>query len=97
MEMPTPCQHCGEWFDLNDGYCSEKWHPNTTICEACHSEEQLEIEKDEEIQEWIEQIEEAIWEIVASAALLKENKAFDKVPEGRRKIIDLLIENEKKD
>lgn len=47
MEMPTPCTHCGEIFDLNDGYGSEKWHPNTVICESCYEKEKEEIEEDE--------------------------------------------------
>lgn len=47
MEMPTPCTHCGEIFDLNDGYGSEKWHPNTVICESCYEKEDEEIEEDE--------------------------------------------------
>ena len=47
MEMPTPCEHCGEWFDLNDGYGSEKWHPNTVICENCYEKESEEIEEDD--------------------------------------------------
>ena len=33
MDMPTPCQKCGNLFDLNDGVGSEKWFPNTVICE----------------------------------------------------------------
>jgi len=28
MEMPTPCQKCGNLFDLNDGTGSTKWFPN---------------------------------------------------------------------
>lgn len=47
MEMPTPCEHCGKIFDLNDGYRSDKWHPDITICSDCHTEEQEEIEQDE--------------------------------------------------
>lgn len=47
MEMPTPCVHCDEIFDLNDGYGSEKWHENITICPKCHEEEEKEIEEDE--------------------------------------------------
>lgn len=35
FEMPTPCQKCGEIFDLNDGVGSELWFPNTVICENC--------------------------------------------------------------
>jgi hypothetical protein len=47
MEMPTPCEHCSKIFDLNDGYRSEKWHPDIVICEECHNKEQEEIEQDE--------------------------------------------------
>lgn len=47
MEMPTPCQHCGEIFDLNDGFGSEKWYPNTVICKSCSEKETEEIEEDE--------------------------------------------------
>ena len=47
MEMPTPCEHCGTTFDLNDGYASEKWHDNIVICEKCHNEEEAEIEEDD--------------------------------------------------
>ena len=47
LEMPTPCEHCNTIFDLNDGYGSEKWHPNITICANCHQEEEKEIEEDE--------------------------------------------------
>lgn len=59
MEMPTPCQKCGEWFDLNDGCGSEKWYPNTVICEDCHEQERQEIERDEEIQELTDDISDA--------------------------------------
>ena len=47
FEMPTPCANCGELFDLNDGYASEKWFKGTIICEKCHDEEEQEIEEDE--------------------------------------------------
>lgn len=47
MEMPTPCTHCGEIFDLNDGCASDKWYRDTIICEKCSDEEQKEIEEDE--------------------------------------------------
>lgn len=56
MEMPTPCRSCGEWFDLNDGYGSEKWYPNTVICKTCREEEEREIEREDHIQYLIEQI-----------------------------------------
>ena len=51
FEMPTPCSHCGEIFDLNDGRCSDKWYPDTTICEACSVLEQEEIEEDSRWEE----------------------------------------------
>lgn len=63
MEMPTPCQKCGGWFDLNDGYGSEKWFPNTTICEDCYHEEEKEIEHDEKVQELTDQISVLEWDI----------------------------------
>lgn len=80
MEMPTPCEHCGTIFDLNDGRCSEKWHPNTTICEKCYEEEELEIEEDERWEEinleisnalYIPKTEEGAW-----AKVTDENKAL---------------------
>lgn len=63
MEMPTPCQKCGEWFDLNDGVGSEKWFPRTVICSECGEKEQqiIEIETDiEDLQDEIDQAEESI-------------------------------------
>ena len=47
MDIPTPCQHCGELFDLNDGGASSKWYPNTIICPQCSDEEDKEIEEDD--------------------------------------------------
>ncbi|MBD8081111.1 hypothetical protein [Chryseobacterium caseinilyticum] len=47
MEEPTLCIHCDEWFDLSDGYGSEKWHDNTIICRNCHIKEEVEIEADD--------------------------------------------------
>ena len=63
MEMPTPCQKCGGWFDLLDGCGSEKWFPNTVICEDCYNEEQQEIEHDERITELQDQITNLEWDI----------------------------------
>ncbi len=59
MEMPCPCQRCGEWFDLNDGVGSDKWYPNTVICASCGRLEEKEIEIDEEIEELKEAISDA--------------------------------------
>ena len=45
MEMPTPWVHCRVWFDLNDGYSSDKWHNGITICPTCHEMEEKEISR----------------------------------------------------
>ena len=72
MEMPTPCNHCGKIFDLNDGYGSEKWYPNIIICEPCHYKEEAEIEREEEIENLIEAIRDAEWTLKYSQERLKE-------------------------
>lgn len=59
MDMPCPCQKCGEWFDLNDGTPSGKWYPKTVICEKCGVEEEKEMDIDNEIEELKEQISNA--------------------------------------
>ena len=84
MEMPTPCVHCGEWFDLNDGYGSDKWHPNTTICAKCHEEEEKEIEKDEEIEDCKDNLADA------EASLLLYRKRLTELG------VDLQEENQNK-
>lgn len=63
MEMPTPCVHCGVIFDLNDGYGSEKWHKDIVICEKCFREEELELDRDDEIEDLCLQISDAEWTI----------------------------------
>jgi hypothetical protein len=50
FEMPCMCD-CGEWFDLNDGYRSNK--SNKVICDICHHFEK----KDEEIKDIAYQLE----------------------------------------
>ncbi|GGG34020.1 hypothetical protein GCM10011378_08060 [Hymenobacter glacieicola] len=59
MEMPCPCQHCGEWFDLHDGRSSKSWYPGTVICKECRDEEREEMEaeaaEDEEEDEYEEE------------------------------------------
>jgi hypothetical protein len=59
MEMPTPCQKCGGWFDLLNGVGSDKWFPNTVICEQCAEIEQQEMEVEEQIEELKSDIEDA--------------------------------------
>ena len=61
MDMPTPCANCNEIFDLNDGYGSEKWYPNITICEKCHEDEEAEIEEDERWETINDEIGEALY------------------------------------
>lgn len=72
MEMPCPCQRCGNWFDLNDGVGSQKWYPNTVICENCADEEDEEIERDEEVMRLQGEIEDAKWTIEHNTKRLKE-------------------------
>lgn len=72
MEMPTPCAHCGGWFDLKDGYSSEKWYSGIVICEGCHTEEEAEVERDDEIEELNSQIEDAQHTIASAQERLKE-------------------------
>lgn len=72
MEMPCPCQHCGGWFDLNDGYGSEKWYPNTVICEDCGKEEEKEIERDDEIEDLKNALSDAEWTVSDCRRRLKE-------------------------
>ncbi len=72
MEMPTPCQKCGEWFDLNDGRSSEKWFPDTVICEKCADEERKEIDSDEEIQDLKNSIDDAVVTIKEARNRLSE-------------------------
>lgn len=63
FEMPTPCQNCGNLFDLNDGTVSTKWFPNTVICSKCGDEEQALVERDEEIEDLKNQIDDAVFTI----------------------------------
>ena len=63
MDMPCPCQRCGKWFDLNDGVGSEKWYPNTVICEDCGREEEKEIERDEQIEDLKSSLEDAVYTV----------------------------------
>ena len=72
MEMPTPCVNCGKVFDLHDGRGSQKWYPNTVICKECYEKEQIEIERDEEIYELRNTIEDAKYQIEEARKRLKE-------------------------
>lgn len=84
MEMPTPCQHCGEIFDLNDGYGSEKWHKNVVICEKCYREEEAEIEEDERWEGINIEISNALYH-------LKEEGAWGKLSDVNRALIIQIV------
>ena len=92
MEMPTPCQHCNGIFDLNDGSASEKWYPNTIICESCGRREEEEIERDNEIEELRERYSNAKWEIEDARnqlIILGVSDIDDEKQEGAEKILPL--------
>lgn len=72
MDMPTPCQHCGGIFDLNDGSRSDKWYPNTVICEDCGRLEEKEIEQDEEMQELVDILGDAYYTVKETLLQLVE-------------------------
>lgn len=63
MEMPTPCQKCGSWFDLNDGCPSEKWFPDTVICEKCGTLEEKEVELEDELETVKVDLANAKWDV----------------------------------
>jgi hypothetical protein len=84
MEMPTPCEHCGKIFDLNDGYRSEKWHKNVVICEKCYREEEAEIEEDERWEGINIDVSNALYE-------LKEDGAWAKLTDENRALIIQLV------
>jgi len=69
--MPVPCSKCGSWFDLNDGVGSDKWFPNEVICEDCSVEERKEIERDEEIEESINSLDDALCTVLEQLQHLK--------------------------
>lgn len=79
MDMPCPCQNCGTWFDLHDGHGSEKWFPNTVICEECYLIEEKEIENDNEIEEQINALNDAVWTINESLKELERLGAKQQV------------------
>lgn len=74
FEMPTPCQHCGDIFDLHDGVGSESWYPGTVICEACARIEEREMEILEDIEMCELEIEDAKWQIKHSEKELDVKK-----------------------
>lgn len=70
-DMPCPCTMCNEWFDLNDG----KEHPrkeNQIICAACANAIQIEVDREEEIEELQSSISDAEYTIKDAQKRLKE-------------------------
>lgn len=63
MDMPTPCIHCGELFDLNDGGTSGKWYPSTIICPQCSTQEDGEIEEDERWETINNEVSNALYDL----------------------------------
>jgi len=55
MEMPTPCVTCDETFDLNSGRCGLTHKTsNITICNNCHSNQQEQKNRIDEIRQALE-------------------------------------------
>lgn len=73
MEMPTPCQKCDGWFDLNDGTGSEKWFPRTIICPECGEREQAIIDVENDIEDLQEEIDSAKEDISAGKKTIRVN------------------------
>jgi len=63
FDMPTPCRHCGETFDLYDGFGSDKWYQNIVICASCHEKESVEIEEDEMWYEINKELSNALFDL----------------------------------
>jgi hypothetical protein len=70
MEMPCRCD-CGKWFDLNDGYSSEK-QKNKVICGECGETEEKEIEREEQITDWKSSYDNAKYDMESAAKELKK-------------------------
>jgi len=71
MEMPTPCENCGDIFDLNDGRRSPR-KQKIVICEPCAEKEQEEIDREEEITSLREQISDAEHTLTYAKERLRE-------------------------
>jgi hypothetical protein len=69
--MPCICSVCSGWFDLNDGSANPR-KQNEVICEGCADDIEKEIEREDEIQELLDQISDAEYTIKESKARLAE-------------------------
>ena len=84
FEMSVICQHCGEVFDLNDGYGSEKWCPNKIICKDCWNKEQEEIEEDGRWEDINIDISNALYDV-------EKEDAWAKLTDANQKLITKII------
>ncbi|UXQ88827.1 hypothetical protein [Tenacibaculum phage Larrie] len=89
MEMPTPCQKCGEFFDLNSGASSYKWFPDTVICSECGAKEDEEITEDEYWDTANIEISNALY------GINEKSDPWSKLDESNRKVITKLFESRK--
>lgn len=88
MEMPTLCQHCGRWFDLNDGTCSDKWYPDTTICSDCGRLETAEIEEDRRREDINMEVSNAMHDV-------HTEKAWNRLTMENRKLLRDVVSQSK--
>lgn len=69
--MPCVCSVCNGTFDLNDGSANPR-KENEIICEGCANDIEQEIEKEEEIEELKNQIDDAVYTIKDARGRLEE-------------------------
>ncbi len=72
MDMPTPCESCGRWGELNDMVGSSKWYPGIVICDTCGLLEDKEIQLDNEIDNEENNLRDAEWQIEESTKELEK-------------------------
>lgn len=71
MEMPTPCESCGQWSDLHDMVGSDKWYRDIVICRECGELEDEEIELDDDIENEQNTLSDAEWQVKESTKELE--------------------------
>lgn len=78
MEMPTPCESCGRWQELDDMCGSGKWYKDIVICKECSDLEDEEVELDNQIEDEENTLQDAEWQITESRRLLEQYKKKQK-------------------
>lgn len=71
MEMPTPCEFCSKVFDLNDGHVSPR-RPGVVICADCARSQQEEVDREEEINNLMTELEDAEYTVKSAKDRLAE-------------------------